>query len=233
MSVPAEELGTLAHHPEEARLVALVAPESVAAEQYRILLARLDRISATRPLRLVAFSSCAPGEGRTTTAVNLALTAARDGREVALVEADLKRPSVARLFDLVPAAGLAEVAAGKAELAQAISRVGNLAVVCAGAAHGATTVLRSPRLAAAMETLRSSFRLVVLDGPPAFAFSGAGQIAACVDGIVLVVLAGATPRDVVQMAVESLSDRLLGIVLNGVEQPAHAERYLTDAVGTL
>jgi Mrp family chromosome partitioning ATPase len=77
--------------------------------------------------------------------------------------------------------------------------------------------------------LRSSFGLVVLDGPPAFAFSDAGRIAALADGILLVALAGATPRDVVRMAVEALPDRLLGIVLNGVEEPGYARYVKSEA----
>jgi capsular exopolysaccharide synthesis family protein len=231
MSVPAESLGAVRQHEEEARLVALVAPESMAADQYRVLLRRLDRAALARPMRTIAITSCARGEGRSTTAANLALTAAREGRDVVLVEADLKRPSVGRLFDLAPRAGLAEVSEGKAELAQAISRVGNLAVVCAGDARDADAVVRSPRLGATLETLRGSFPLVVLDAPPALALSDAGRLAACADGIVLVVRAGETPREVVRMAVEALPDRLVGIVLNGVEEPGYA-RYLREpAIG--
>jgi protein-tyrosine kinase len=227
MSVPAHSLEAMNHHPEEGRLVAMVAPESMEAEQYRVLLNRLDRICAERLLRTIAISSCARGEGRSLTAANLCLTAARENREVALVECDFRRPSLARLFDLAPRAGLGEVAEGKAELSQALSRVGNVAVLCAGEARDPAAVLRSPRLAAALDTLRSSFSLVVLDAPPALALSDAGRLATAADGVVLVIRAGATPRDVVKMAVETLSHRLVGIVLNCIEEPSYA-RYLRD-----
>ncbi len=227
MSVPAHSLEAMNHHQEEGRLVAMVAPESMEAEQYRVLLNRLDRICAERLLRTIAISSCARGEGRSLTAANLCLTAARENREVALVECDFRRPSLARLFDLAPRAGLGEVAEGKAELSQALSRVGNVAVLCAGEARDPAAVLRSPRLAAALDTLRSSFSLVVLDAPPALALSDAGRLATAADGVVLVIRAGATPRDVVKMAVETLSHRLVGIVLNCIEEPSYA-RYLRD-----
>ncbi len=225
MSVPAHSLEAMNHHQEEGRLVAMVAPESMEAEQYRVLLNRLDRICAERLLRTIAISSCARGEGRSLTAANLCLTAARENREVALVECDFRRPSLARLFDLAPRAGLGEVAEGKAELSQALSRVGNVAVLCAGESRDPAAVLRSPRLAAALDTLRSSFSLVVLDAPPALALSDAGRLATAADGVVLVIRAGATPRDVVKMAVETLSHRLVGIVLNCIEEPSYA-RYL-------
>ena len=131
--IPAETLQ--ATHPAaapEKRLVALAAPESPAAEQYRVLYQRLARLAARRPMRVVAVTSAGRGEGRTTTAANLALIAAQEGAPVVLVEADLRRPSLASLFGLAPRAGLAEVLDGTAELSQAVVRVGALSVLCAG-----------------------------------------------------------------------------------------------------
>jgi protein-tyrosine kinase len=224
-SLPVESLPMVAPHYEDSRLVALAKPESMAAEQYRVLLARLDRIHGTRAMRAVAITSCARGEGRSVTAVNLALTAARQGREVALVECDLRKPSLARLFDLTPRGGLAEVIEGKVELPQALSRVDGVMVLCAGEARDPAAVMRNPRLAMTLDTLRASFPLVVLDAPPALALADTGRLTTLADGIVLVVRAGETPRDVVRLAVETLGDRLLGIVLNGVEEPGYA-RYL-------
>ena len=92
--------------------------------------------------------------------------------------------------------------------------------------------MRNPRLAMTLDTLRASFPLVVLDAPPALSLGDAGRLATLVDGIVLVVKAGETPRDVVRLAVEALGDRLLGIVLNGVEEPGYA-RYLRQEAAAL
>ena len=230
MSVPAHNLEAVGQHQEEGRLVALAAPDSMAAEQYRVLLNRLDRICSERLLRTIAVTSSARGEGRSLTAANLCLTAARENREVALVECDLRRPSLARLFDLAPRAGLAEVVEGKAELSQALSRFGNVAVLCAGESRDPAAAMRSPRMAATLDTLRGSYPLVVLDAPPALALSDAGRLATAVDGVVLVVRAGATPRDVVRMAVETLSHRLVGIVLNCIEEPSYARYLRNEAV---
>lgn len=232
MNVAAETLPVTVPSHDEQLLVARSAPESLAAEQYRVLLRRIDRASAARPLRTVAVSSCGRGEGRSVVAANLALTAARDGREVLLVEGDLLRPSLERLLDLPPGPGLAELAEGKIDLGQAITRVHGLAVLRAGDVRDPAAVARSPRLAAALDTLRSSFALSVLDAPPALALGDAGRLASWADGVVLVVRAAATPREAVRLAVEELSDRLLGLVLNGVDEPGYA-RYLRggDAVG--
>jgi capsular exopolysaccharide synthesis family protein len=231
MSVPAETLGEVVPQVD-GRLVALAAPESLAADQFRLLLARLDRVAAARPLRTVAISSCGRREGRSTTAANLALTAVREGRDAVLVECDLRRPSLAALLDLAPRAGLAEVVEGKADLPQALVRASGMAVLCAGETRDPAAVWRSPRLVATFDALRSSFPLVVLDAPPALAFSDAGRLASAADGVVLVVRAGETPREVVRMAVDALADKVVGIVLNGVEENGYARYLSSDAVAT-
>jgi capsular exopolysaccharide synthesis family protein len=219
--MPAETLK--ATHPGAATdgLVVLGAPGSAAAEQYRVLHQRLLQLAARRPLRVVAVTSAARGEGRTTTAANLALTAAQEGRSTLLVEADLRRPSLARLLGLAPRAGLAEVLDGTAELGQAVVRVGPLAVLCAGEAREAD-VTRRPRAATLLEQLRSAWDLVVLDAPPALAFADGDRIAAGADAALLVVRAGSTPREVVRLALEALGDRAAGIVLNDVDVDAVA-----------
>jgi capsular exopolysaccharide synthesis family protein len=216
--MPAETLkATAPAAAPESRLVALAAPESAAAEQYRVLHHRLLRLAARRPLRVVAVTSAGRGEGRTTTAANLALTAAREGRATILVEADLRRPTLAALLGLAPRAGLADVLDGRAELAQATARLGPLAVLCAGDVRDAAEAARSPRAAALLEQLRAAHDLVVLDAPPALAFSDGDRLAGAADGAVLVVRAGMTPRQVVRLALESLGERTAGIVLNDVD----------------
>jgi protein-tyrosine kinase len=215
--MPAETLkATLPAATPESRLVALDAPHSAAAEQYRVLHQRILRLATRRPIRVVAITSAGRGEGRTTTAANLALTAAQEGRTTLLVEADLRRPSLASLMGLAPRPGLAEVLAGSAELAQAIARVGPLSVLCAGEARDEGEV-RTPRATAVMEQLRAAYDLVVLDAPPALAFADGDRIAAAADAALLVVRAGATPRQVVRLALESLGERAAGIVLNDVD----------------
>lgn len=221
--MPAETLkATLPVVAPESRLVALGAPESAAAEQFRVLLARLGRIAGRRPLHVVAVTSAARGEGRTFTAANLALTAAQEGRATILVEGDLRRPSLAKLFGLAPRAGLAEVIEGSAELGQAVARVGPLSVLCAGGVRDAAALERSPRAAAVVDQLRAGFDLVVMDAPPALAFTDGDRLAGAADGAVLVVRAGMTPRQVVRLAVDSLGERIAGIVLNDVDTDAVA-----------
>jgi Mrp family chromosome partitioning ATPase len=180
--IPADTLQ--ATHPAaapEKKLVALAAPESPAAEQYRVLYQRLARLGARRPLRVVAVTSASRGEGRTTTAANLALIAAQEGRTVVLVDGDLRRPSVASLFGLAPRAGIAEVLDGTAELSQAVVRVGALSVLCAGDVRDPAAAIRHPRTAALVDQLRAAYDLVVLDAPPALAFADGERLASAAE----------------------------------------------------
>lgn len=208
-------------HPE-ARLVALAAPDSAAAQQYRVLHQRVLRLAARRPLRVLAVTSTGRREGRTTTAANLALTAAREGRAVVLVEADLRRPTLGRLLGLAPRPGVADVLAGRAELGQTLSRLGPLTLLLAGEADDPGTLLRSPAAAVLLDQLRTAFELVVLDAPPALAFSDGDRLSGDADAALLVVRAGTTPRQVVRLALDALGDRAAGIVLNDVDPEAVA-----------
>ncbi|ACL66167.1 capsular exopolysaccharide family [Anaeromyxobacter dehalogenans 2CP-1] len=221
--IPAETLNaafpTLA---PESRLVALDAPASAAAEQYRVLYQRLLRLAARRPMRVLAITSAGRGEGRTTTAANLALTAAQEGRATVLVEADLRRPVLAARFGLAPRAGLAEVLEGAAELAQAVVRVGPLAVLCAGDPRDPAQALRSPRAVAIMEQLRAAYEHVILDAPPALAGADGDRLVQAADAALLVVRSGATPRQVVRLALDALGERAAGVVLNAVDAGAVA-----------
>jgi capsular exopolysaccharide synthesis family protein len=216
--MPAETLqATQAAIGAEARLVALAAPHSPAAEQYRVLYQRVLRMAARRPLHVLAVTSAGRGEGRTTTAANLALTAAQEGRAAALVEADLRRPSLARLLGLAPRPGVADVLAGRAELAQATARLGPLAIVAAGEDSDGGALLRTSAAASLLDQLRAAYEFVVLDAPPALVFADGDRLAGDSDAALLVVRAGATPRQIVRLALEALGDRAAGIVLNDVD----------------
>lgn len=222
--MPAENLQAMQPdlHPET-RLVALTAPDSAAAEQYRVLHQRVLRLAARRPLRVLAVTSAGRREGRTTTAANLALTAAREGRVTVLVEADLRRPTLGRLLGLAPRPGVSDLLAGRASLAEALAQVGPLSVLLAGSGgEDPGALLRGPTAPVLLEQLRAGHDLVVLDAPPALAFSDGDRLSGDADAALLVVRAGTTPRQVVRLALDALGDRAAGIVLNDVDPEAVA-----------
>ncbi len=199
--------------------VVLTAPRSLAAERYRLVQFRLEQICRRDALKTIAVASAMPGEGRTTTAMNLALTAARAGdRRVALVEADLRRPRLERLLGLPEGPGIADLSGGEVEMERCVRRVVRppLWVVTAGRrAGGAEVELDVARLRALLALLRSRFDVVYVDVPPVLSSADAVAVVAAVDGIVLVARPRRSTFASMEQAASMLSGaRVLGCVLN-------------------
>jgi len=205
-------------------LVVRNCPESVVAERYRRLRLRLDQKSAVNPFQsmVTVITSAIPGEGKTTTATNLALAYAENRQSrTLLVDADLRRPSVSDYIAPRPPLGLSEVLAGKASLDQALIELSNskLRVLPSGAPSEAPLqLLQSEALGNVIAELRRRFDRIVIDAPPTVPFTDAVLLAAHADGALLVVRAGTTTSTLVRRARESLSGTdVLGVVLNDVE----------------
>jgi protein-tyrosine kinase len=214
----------------DSRVVTLTHPGSSAAEQYRVLYHRLERMRALKPLKTVAFTSAVSGEGKTITAVNLAVAAAAASpeRRVLLIDCDLRRPRVHSYLGLRGSPGLAEVLSGEVEIVQAVRRFSSthLAVLPAGApSEDAADLLASARMRTLLQLASSHFEEIYLDAPPCLAFSDAHILSAQCQGVLMVVKAGATSSKRVAQALTMLGDApVVGCVLNGVEVTAAAYR---------
>jgi capsular exopolysaccharide synthesis family protein len=200
-------------------LIAGLAPKSLAAEQYRQLRTRLSHTEGATALRTILITSPQKGEGKSVTAANLALTMAQElQRRVVLVEADLRKPSLQELLGLPPGVGLAEYLAGACELRDAMKFLPhhNLAVLPAGAAPtNPAELLGSTAMRRLLDQLRTRFDRVILDTPPVLPLADVAVLAPIVDGTLLVVRAGVTPKPAIENALRAFdSSRLLGIVLN-------------------
>jgi capsular exopolysaccharide synthesis family protein len=206
-------------------LVAGLAPKSLAAEQYRQLRTRLSHAEGASNLRTVLITSPQKGEGKSVTAGNLALTMAQElQRRVIIVEADLRKPSLQHLFGLPPGPGLAEYLAGAAELKDVMRFLPdhNLTVIHAGAAPtNPAELLGSTAMRRLLDQLRTRYDRVLLDTPPVLPLADVAILAPLVDGTLMVVRAGVTPKPAIENALRAFdSSRLLGVVLNesGMEQ---------------
>jgi capsular exopolysaccharide synthesis family protein len=206
-------------------LVAGLAPKSLAAEQYRSLRTRLAQMEGSGGLRTVLITSPQKGEGKSVTASNLALTMAQElQRRVVLVDADLRKPSLQHLFGLPPGPGLAEYLTGAVELKDAMRFVPehNLTVMTAGNAPlNPAELLGSTAMRRLLDHLRTRFDRVILDTPPVLPLADVAILAPLVDGSLIVVRAGVTPKPAIENALRAFdSSRLLGVVLNesGIEQ---------------
>jgi capsular exopolysaccharide synthesis family protein len=210
------------------RLVTVRAPRSFEAEQYRVLRHFLQGTGAERS-QVIAVSSPAAGEGKTTTAVNLAATLAQSrGARVLVVDTDLRRPFVASALGL-STSGPGLVGAlldERLDLAAAVQRTPfNLAVLPAGPPPAdAYHVLESPRLGRLLQQARAEYDHVVVDTPPLLVVPDCRLIEPWVDAFVVVVAAQRTPRRLLGEALAVVEPaKVAGIVFNGDARPLWGE----------
>jgi capsular exopolysaccharide synthesis family protein len=216
------------------RVVTLTAPASIAAEQYRTLFYRLERLRETRPMKVVAFTSAMSGEGKTVTAVNLALTSARanPNRRILLLDADLRRSQLAGYLGIKPRPGLSEVLLGECDLREAVRQFKStrLSVVPGGRVPDeATQLCASARMKELLKFLRDGFDEIYLDLPPTLPFADVSILGAQADGLVLVVRANVTSSRHVRQAWEHLAHaQVVGCVLNAADLSAtvYLKNYL-------
>jgi capsular exopolysaccharide synthesis family protein len=208
-------------------LVVLDDPRSFGAEAYRVLRNNLHYANPDVPLRRLLVTSAGPGEGKSTTAANLAIAMAQGDRSVLLVEADLRRPSVHTLFRQPSTPGLSSFLVGDSLLAAILLKtaVPNLSVVVSGPIPpNPAELLGSRRMHEFLDNVSERFDLVILDSPPALAASDACAVAPHVDGVLLVVDSGRTPQVALRRAkerIEAVRGRILGAVLNRFDAGAH------------
>jgi capsular exopolysaccharide synthesis family protein len=172
-------------------------------------------------------TSAAPGEGKTLTAANLAVTLAYDGLKVLLVDCDIRRPRVHGLFRLPRSPGLMELlttprepdgeSGARSAMIRETSVAGLSVLTCGALPSNAANLLSSTRMRILLQELRTQYDIIVLDTPPVLATADAGIVASLTDGVLLVVRAGTTHRNAAQRAYQQLSNvgaRVLGTVLN-------------------
>lgn len=190
------------------------------SESVHLLRMRTEKRMQQQNVRVLLISSATPGEGKTTVAVNLAAALASRGRRVALLDCDLRNPSVARGFCLENGAGLTEYLRGEAAYPQIVrpSGVENLSLVLAGRpAADAAELLAGPACKALIGACRRAFDYVILDTPPAALLADASELASLADGALLTVRQGYASRAQVLEGAQALSESrlpILGCVFN-------------------
>jgi protein-tyrosine kinase len=192
-----------------------------ALEQYRKLAATLHHAQVERGLKIIMTSSALPGEGKSLTAVNTALTLSESyQRRVILIDADLRRPSIQRVFGIPPISGLNEVL--KADRDMPVTQIQiseRLTVVPAGRPEadpiGGLTSDRMKRLIAQAS---AAYDWVIIDTPPVGLLPDGNLLTSMVGGVLLVVRCGKAPFSLVKRTVEAIGhDRILGVIMNAVD----------------
>ena len=215
--------GKAPHAARQPRLVVQTNPDSIEAEAYRTLRTNVQLMADGAACRHIAITSVAGGDGKSTTAANLAVVTAQAGHRVCVVDADLRRPTLHEVFGLRNVDGLVSALEHGRPLhavAQATD-VEGLSVVVAGrsADESAHHLLTSQRLENLLRQSEGAFDLILFDSPPVMGVADALSLAAVCDGVVLVVRVGSLPFNVLKRAVAQLTQvkgRVLGVLLNRV-----------------
>jgi protein-tyrosine kinase len=209
------------------RLIAETDPRSPASEAYRTLRTNIQFAGLDQPCRSIVVTSATAGEGKTTTAANLGVVVAQAGSRVCLVDSDLRRPSLHRVFGLDNARGLTTALVEDLPFAEVArpTRVPCLSVLTSGPLPpNPAELVGSKRMRELLEGAASTFDLVLCDSPPVMAVSDAVALAAQCDGVILAVRTGTVSHELVRRAVdqiEGVKGKILGVLLNYVNLARH------------
>lgn len=214
------------------RLTTLLYPRSPVAEAFRSLRTNLEFAGLDQGLRSIVVTSSIPSEGKTVVASNLAVAFAQSGRRTILVDADLRRPSVHRIFELPNEVGLTDLVRTDEITIDDVARATeapNLRVITAGTIPAnPAELLGSSRMGAMMERLTAAAEVVVFDSPPVTAVTDAVVVAARADATIMVIQSHRASERVVRQGMEALakvSARVVGAVLNNAVGQGAAPYY--------
>lgn len=199
-------------------------PKSTISESYRSLRTSIMFTAVERRRKTILFTSSGPQEGKTTTAINLAIVTAHSGEKTILVDADLRRPRIEKSFTIEMKHGLSEVLSGAETLDSVIHKtdINNLDVIACGTIPpNPSELLGSKKMNELLDMLSEKYDRVIIDTPPVLAVTDSVVLSAKVDGAVIVVKAGDTNRKAAQKTREILEavgkNNIIGAVLNMVE----------------
>ena len=205
-------------------------PKSIAAENYRILRTNIQYSSFDKEIRRVLITSSEPGEGKSTTAGNLALTFAQDDKKTIIIDCDLRKPSLHKKFNVSNSIGLSDVILDKKNIEKSVKKIdGNLDILTAGKIPpNPSELLGSKALNTLLEALEEVYDVIVIDSPPVLAVTDAQILSKKVDGTVLVVRSNFTKKDTVMAAKDVLikvKANILGTVLTRTDSNKHGYYY--------
>jgi polysaccharide biosynthesis transport protein len=230
--------------PGRIELLSYAQPKSQISEAFRALRTSLLLSQAEHPPQVILVTSALPREGKTTAAVNLAVTLAQLGDRTLLMDSDLRKPGIRRALNLTLGkdVGLSSYLAGVSSLDEATIQhptITNLSALTTGPVPPSPAdLLSSHRMREAIAELRRRFKFIVIDSPPVMAATDAVILSALTDGVLLVVRSGETPKEAFTRTRDLLAAvkcRLLGVVLNAVDSSApdyyYSYRYYPYAYG--
>ena len=199
-------------------LITISNPKSPVAEAYRTLRTNIQFSNIDGNLQTICVTSSGPGEGKSTTISNLAETFAQAGNRVAIIDCDLRKPRLHRIFKLTNTKGVTTLLSGQSEIEDVIQVAGSdLTVITSGPIPpNPSELLGSKRMKDLLEVLKKRYDIVLIDAPPVGLVTDAAILSAIVDGIILVVASGKTDIDGAKRAkklLENVGARILGVTM--------------------
>jgi capsular exopolysaccharide synthesis family protein len=197
-------------------------PLSAISENYKAIRTSILLSSADNPPACLLVCSMAPKEGKTTTAANLASALAQQGKKVILIDADLRRPRIHKVYERENQAGLSSHLAGNSDPVIITDKLPDgIHIMTSGPIPpDPSELLGSKRLAALIETLRQTYDFIIIDSPPLMSVSDSLILAKLADGTVIVTRAAKTTYDMAQKGLKQLRDigaHVIGLVINGAD----------------
>ncbi|NOY53575.1 MAG: polysaccharide biosynthesis tyrosine autokinase [Deltaproteobacteria bacterium] len=222
-----------------AHLITQLKPKSSVAESYRTLRTNIQFTNLKKKGQVILFTSSSLKEGKSTTVANLAITKAQEGNKVLLVNCDLRKPSIFKIFGVTKDPGMTDVILGKTPWREAVKDISDLMMgkihmddimrtpglenlhilTCGGIPPNPAELLSSRGMTDFMKEARKEYDIVLMDCPPILPVTDAAILAPQVDGVVLVYQAGRIPRNALKRAkthLENVRANVLGIVLNDI-----------------
>jgi capsular exopolysaccharide synthesis family protein len=213
--------GTQPLKPSEA-VAALYEPKGAIAEAYRTVRTNLQFANLDQSKKTYLVTSAGPGEGKSTTVANLAVTMAMAGARTLILDTDLRRPTIHKLFGLSNTQGVTSILAKQAALETTVQkgRLPNLEMITSGPLPpNPAEILMSRQMADLIEAVKARYDLIVFDSPPVISVSDTLVLGSLVDAVVLVIRSGGYPYEVIRQAkaqLDGVKANVVGTLLNSV-----------------
>jgi non-specific protein-tyrosine kinase len=224
--------------PGAAQVFTLAQPQSSATEAMRLLRTNLEFASASDPITSLTVTSPGPGEGKSTIAANMAVVMVQSGKTVAIVDADLRKPTQHKIFGVQNDQGLTTLLTHPEQpwqsVALKVALPGLLLVSCGPIPPNPSDLLSSKRFAELVERIKRDVDLVIIDSPPILAASDSLAVARFTDGVILVCRSHKTRVDAMRHAASAVHQggiRLVGLVVNR-QKGQHGASYYGEYYGT-
>lgn len=212
-------------------LVTLSAPKSTASESYRGIRTSILFSAADAAPRAILVASAAPSEGKTITAANLAVTMAQAGNRVLIIDCDMRRPRLHRVFNVPRDKGISNILVGRCTADEAVihSAIPGIDIIPSGPVPpNPSEMLGSQNMTHFIQNVRDRYELIILDSPPITAVTDTVILSRLVDGVLIVIRAGETHREIIKNGIgllKAANARILGAILNGVEMGRDSYYY--------